>query len=87
VAPALAEATVAAEAELARIRAQAHAALAEEERTVVARLERALRHQGLNHDQCAQRVSRERQHHQALRDALEKLTVSLDSVCGFIVNR
>jgi ATP-dependent helicase HepA len=85
--PAVKEATTAAEAELKRVQKEARVAIEKEQALVLSRLDRALRHQTLPEAQRQARLGRERKHYEALLSTLDGIKVSLDSVCGFVLNR
>jgi ATP-dependent helicase HepA len=84
---AVAEATRAAEAELERVRQGARAAIELEQALVLSRLTRALTHQRIPPAQRDARLDQERAHYAALLRTLDGIKVSLDSVCGFVINR
>ena len=83
----VAEARRAAEDQLATFRARAREALVAERDLTLDRLGRALQHQGLSAEAVAAQLALERQHAATLERALEKVTLALDSVCGFVVDR
>jgi len=85
--PAVAEAMGAASAELQSLQAQARTRLDDERDRVLARLERALRHQGLAPAAIQAQLEQERAHHRRLAEALDGLRLQLDSVCAFVVAR
>jgi ATP-dependent helicase HepA len=83
----VAEARRAAEDQLATLRAQAREALVAERDLGLERLSRALHHQGLGDEAIAAQLSLERGYAATLERTLEKVTLQLDSVCGFVVDR
>ena len=87
VSPGVAEAMRAASAELENLQAEARARLDAERDRVLLRLERALRHQGLTPGDVEAQLEEERGHHRALVEALDGLTLQLDSVCAFVLAR
>lgn len=87
VSPGVAEAMRAASAELQGLQTEARKRLDAERDRAMARLERALRHQGLGPADIEAQLGQERGHHAALAEALEGLTLQLDSVCAFVLAR
>jgi ATP-dependent helicase HepA len=85
--PAVAEATRAAGAQLREMQAGARRKLDQERDQVLVRMERALRHQGLAPAAIAAQLAEERAYHARLLEALEGLTLQLDSVCAFVLAR
>jgi hypothetical protein len=83
----MAEATRAANAQLQSLQAQARTRLDDERDRVLARLERALRHQGLAPAAAQAQLDEERAHHRRLAEALDGLQLQLDSVCAFVLSR
>jgi ATP-dependent helicase HepA len=83
----VAEARRAAEDQLATLRARAREALVAERDLGLERLSRALHHQGLGDEAVAAQLSLEKSHAATLERTLEKVTLQLDSVCGFVVDR
>ena len=81
---ALREARRAAEAEVIQTRTRAKGALQREQAARLARLQRSLEHQGVSAPQRAERIERESAHYRSLSAALDQLTLSLDSVCGYV---
>ena len=81
------EARRAAEDQLAILRARAREALVAERDLTLERLRRALRHQGLGTEAVAAQLALEREHAATLERTLEKVSLALDSVCGFVVDR
>jgi ATP-dependent helicase HepA len=76
-----------AERELERLAARARKAVDAERDAALARLRLALAHQGLSVEEVQQQVAAEEAHYTALREALSRLSLSLDSACGFVLNR
>src|SRR5215470_2999333 len=87
VTPAVAEATRTAEAQLGSLQAEARKKLDEERDRVLARMKRALRHQGLPAAALRAQLETERAYHRTLVEALDGLTLQLDSVCAFVLAR
>src|SRR5215831_7126060 len=85
--PALAEAARAAGAQLRELQAGARRKLDDERDQVLVRMERALRHQGLAPAAIAAQLAEERAYHARLAEAVEGLTLQLDSVCAFVLAR
>ncbi|MFZ5469631.1 MAG: helicase-related protein [Myxococcota bacterium] len=84
---AVAAATAAAEEELRRRAKKARAAIEAEREAELTRLELSLSHQGVPKERIAAQLEAERAHYQRLLDALGGLTLTLDSACGFVINR
>ncbi len=87
VGPGIAEAMRAASAELQTLQEGARKKLDAERDRVLARLERALQHQGLPPEAIEAQLQQERGHHRALAGALDGLTLQMDSVCAFVLAR
>jgi len=85
--PAVAEAMRAASAQLERLQAEARKKLDDERDRVLARMERALRHQGLAPAAIQAQLDAERAYHRTLAEALHGLRLQLDSVCAFVLAR
>jgi ATP-dependent helicase HepA len=85
--PAMAEATRSATAELRSLQTEARKKLDEERDRVLARMERALRHQGLGAAAIETQLEEQRAYHRTLAEALEGLELQLDSVCAFVLAR
>jgi hypothetical protein len=85
--PAMAEATRSATAELRSLQTEARKKLDEERDRVLARMERALRHQGLGAAAIETQLEEQRAYHRTLAEALEGLGLQLDSVCAFVLAR
>ncbi len=85
--PAVAAGMAAAEAELRRMATRARAAIEEECAAALARIGPSLSHQGLGRTQIEAQLAAERKHYEALLQALGGMKVSLDSACGFVINR
>jgi ATP-dependent helicase HepA len=83
----VAEARRAAEDELSTLRAAAREALVAERDLTLERLGRALHHQGLPDAVVKAQLALERSYATTLERALEKVTLELDSVCAFVVDR
>jgi len=83
----VAEARRAAEDQLATLRARAREELVAERDLTLERLARALHHQGLPDAAVTAQLGLERAYATTLERALEKVTLSVDSVCGFVVDR
>jgi ATP-dependent helicase HepA len=76
-----------AEDELSALRARAREALVAERDLTLERLRRALHHQGLPDAAVTAQLGLERAYANTLEAALEKVTLQLDSVCGFVIDR
>ena len=85
--PAVAVATQAAEQVLTRLAAKAGARLREEEAQTLSRMELSLTHQGVSPERIQAQQEAERGHYRELEAALARLSVKLDSVSGFVINR
>jgi len=85
--PAVAEAMRAASGELERLQVEARKKLVDERDRVLARMERALRHQGLAPAAIQAQLDAERAYHRTLAEALQGLRLQLDSVCAFVLAR
>jgi 3-hydroxyisobutyrate dehydrogenase-like beta-hydroxyacid dehydrogenase len=83
----VAEARRAAEDQLAILRARAREELVSERDLALERLARALHHQGLPDAAVTAQLALQRTYATTLERALEKVTLQLDSVCGFVVDR
>jgi ATP-dependent helicase HepA len=83
----VAEARREAEDQLSKLRAEARQALVNERDVTRERLARALQHQGLSDEAVAAQIAAERSHAATLERTLEKVTLQLDSVCGFVIDR
>ncbi len=83
----VAEARRAAEDELSTLRAAAREALVAERDLTLERLGRSLHHQGLPDSVVKAQLALERSYATTLELALEKVTLQLDSVCAFVVDR
>jgi len=87
VGPAVAEATRTVEAQLRSLQAEARKKLEEERDRMLARMERALRHQGLASAAIEAQLEEERAFHRTLAEALQGLRLQLDSACAFVLAR
>jgi ATP-dependent helicase HepA len=85
--PAIAAATVAAKAELGKRATRAKKAIEAQRDTTLKRLELALKHQGVPSAQIDKQLEQEETYAAALLEALEGVSVTLDSVCAFVINR
>ena len=85
--PAIAEATRAAEVQLAKLAAKAKAGIEAERDAALSRLKLSLTHQGLDAAAIEAQLAAERAHYDRLLDALTGLKVVPDSVAGFVLNR
>jgi len=85
--PAVKVATQAAEAELAGVAQQAQKAIVAERDDVIRGLRLSLKHQGLSDEDIEVQVEAEHAHYEALLEALGRTRVTLDSACGFVINR
>lgn len=85
--PALVAARREADAELQKLRQRARAAIETERDRALERLGLALVHQGLSEPARQAELASEKQHYQALLEALSRLDVVLDSAAGFVINR
>ncbi len=85
--PGMAEAMRAASAQLEMLQAEARKKLEDERDRVLARMERALRHQGLTPAAIDAQLTEERAYHRTLVEALHGLRLQLDSVCAFVLAR
>lgn len=85
--PAIAAAPTAAKDELKKRTAKARKAIEAERNTRIERLKLALAHQGVAAPQITKLVDAEKAHAAALLEALEGVSVTLDSACAFIINR
>jgi ATP-dependent helicase HepA len=83
----VAEARRAAEDELATLRARAREALVAERDLTLERMARSLHHQGVSEAAVKAQLSLERAYATNLERALEKVTLQLDSVCAFVIDR
>jgi ATP-dependent helicase HepA len=77
----------AAEAELAKLAARARKAIEAERDAAVERMRLSLGHQGLAAEAVEAQLSAERTHYERLLTALAGAKVTLDSACGFVINR
>ncbi len=82
----VAEARRAAEDQLATLRARAREALIAERDLTLERLGRALHHQGVAEKTVAAQLALERAYATTLEQTLQRVTLQLDSVCGFVVD-
>ncbi len=82
----VAEARRAAEDQLSTLRARAREALVAERDLTLERLARALAHQGVPKAAVAAQLAMERAYATSLEQTLQKVTLQLDSVCGFVVD-
>jgi ATP-dependent helicase HepA len=87
VGPAAKLATQSAREEMKRVAQRARSAIEAERDQTLARLKLSLRHQGLAPETVEAEAARERSHYASLLKTLDGLSVSLDSVAGFVVNR
>jgi ATP-dependent helicase HepA len=85
--PGVAEATRAATGQLKAMQTEARKKLDEERDRALIRLERALRHQGMEPATMRAQLDEERAHHRTLVEALEGVRLQLDSVCAFVLAR
>jgi ATP-dependent helicase HepA len=72
---------------LTKLAGKAKSRLREEETQAVARMRLSLAHQGVKEEQIEAQVEAEKAHYDALEGALAGLSVKLDSVSGFVINR
>jgi hypothetical protein len=85
--PAVTLGTQAAKAELSKRIAKAKAAIESERDLALKRIKLALTHQGVSAAQIDKQLTAERDHAEALLQALAGVDVVLDSACAFIINR
>jgi ATP-dependent helicase HepA len=85
--PAVAVGTQAAVAEMGRMAGRAGEAILQKCEQVLERIQLSLAHQGLPESKIEAQLAAERSHYEQLLGALQKLTVVLDSACGFVINR
>ncbi len=83
----VAEARRAAEDQLSILRARAWKSLLAERDLTLERLSRALQHQGVPEKTVAAQLALERAYADTLQETLQKVTLQLDSVCGFVIDR
>jgi ATP-dependent helicase HepA len=77
----------AAEAELGKLAAKAKKAIEAERDAAVERMRLSLGHQGLSAEAVEEQLDAERLHYERLLKALAGAKVTLDSACGFVINR
>ncbi|MCP3100904.1 SNF2-related protein [Myxococcus sp. K15C18031901] len=77
----------AADAALAKLAASARKALEAERDATVERLRLSLSHQGLEASALEAQLGAERSHYERLLKALSGVKLTLDSACGFVINR
>jgi ATP-dependent helicase HepA len=77
----------AAEAELGKLAARARKAIEAERDASLERMRLSLTHQGLAEAAVGAQLDAERGHYERLLTALAGAKVSLDSACGFVINR
>jgi ATP-dependent helicase HepA len=83
----VAEARRAGEDKLSILRARARETLVAERDLTLERMARALHHQGVPETAVKAQLALERAYAATLERALEKVTLQLDSVCGFVIDR
>ncbi|NTX65074.1 DEAD/DEAH box helicase family protein [Myxococcus sp. CA051A] len=76
-----------AEAALAKLTTSAREAIEAERDSALERLRLSLDHQGLSDDALAAQLGAEHSHYERLLQALSGSKVTLDSACGFVINR
>ncbi|HEX8703726.1 MAG TPA: helicase-related protein, partial [Myxococcaceae bacterium] len=77
----------AAEAELGKLAAKAKKAIEAERDAALERMRLSLGHQGLSAEALEAQLEAERTHYERLLHALAGAKVTLDSACGFVINR
>jgi ATP-dependent helicase HepA len=77
----------AAEAELGKLAAKAKKAIEAERDAALERMRLSLGHQGLSAEAVEAQLDAERTHYERLLKALAGAKVTLDSACGFVINR
>ena len=77
----------AAEAELGKLAAKAKKAIEAERDAALGRMRLSLGHQGLSAEAMEAQLDAERTHYERLLQALAGAKVTLDSACGFVINR
>jgi ATP-dependent helicase HepA len=77
----------AAEAELAKLAARARKGIEAERDAALERMRLSLTHQGLSAEALEEQLGAERAHYERLLKALAGAKVTLDSACGFVLNR
>lgn len=77
----------AAEAELAKLAARARKGIEAERDAALERMRLSLTHQGLSTEAVEEQLGAERAHYERLLKALAGAKVTLDSACGFVLNR
>jgi ATP-dependent helicase HepA len=77
----------AAEAELGKLAARAKKAIEAERDAALERMRLSLGHQGLSAEAVEAQLDAERTHYERLLKALSGAKVTLDSACGFVINR
>ena len=79
--------TTAAQAQLKKIQARAREAIEDERDLSMIRLKLSLEHQGLSALKVEQYLLSELAHYDQVLKALDGVTVTLDSVCAYVVTR
>ncbi len=79
--------TAAAQRALQALQQEARAAVVAERDAALARVRLSLSHQGVQGKALESQLSEERAHYDGILQALEGLKLTLDSACGFVINR